>query len=457
MYCHKLLADECGGLQPALPTGPILTVLPAPVRAHRTHRYHPFTQQPPLYQPHRGLPKERSPSPIQLGTHISRLYPELLAIIFSYLEVPDKGRAAQVCQAWRDASYHKSVWRGVEAKLHLQRRTPTSLTNSLNRRGIRRIQILSVVKSFKEITRGVSNLTSLNLSGCYNVRDDNLYQAFATAVPTLVELNLSMCKQITDKCLLKIIPNVVNLETLELGGCSNLTDASVQVIASSLRRLKYLNLRSCWGVSDHGVRLLSGQSDTNMGLPMLEKLGLQDCQHLSDDALKYVSAGLPQVRSINLCFCVNISDMSLRYLARMSSLRDMNLGACDNISDAGIAFLAEAGSPITSLDLSFCEKITDQSLDYMAQGLFNLKRLSLKGCPVSDDGLTKIAKGLAELEVLNVGQCKLITDQSLRTAVESLKNLRSVDLYGCPKITNAAVKEIKEMVSPECVINLFLS
>lgn len=40
----------------------------------------------------------------------SSLFPELLAMIFGYLDVRDKGRG--VCTAWRDAAYHKSVWRG---------------------------------------------------------------------------------------------------------------------------------------------------------------------------------------------------------------------------------------------------------------------------------------------------------------------------------------------------------
>uniref|UniRef100_A0A8C2JJV6 F-box domain-containing protein n=1 Tax=Cyprinus carpio TaxID=7962 RepID=A0A8C2JJV6_CYPCA len=43
-----------------------------------------------------------------METHISCLFPEILAMIFSYLDVRDKGRVAQVCTAWRDASYHKS-------------------------------------------------------------------------------------------------------------------------------------------------------------------------------------------------------------------------------------------------------------------------------------------------------------------------------------------------------------
>jgi hypothetical protein len=76
-------------------------------------------------------------------THISALYPELLSTIFEFLDVPDKGSAAQVCTTWRDAAYRKSVWRRVEAKLHLRKPNPT-LFPSLVRRGIKRVQVSCV-------------------------------------------------------------------------------------------------------------------------------------------------------------------------------------------------------------------------------------------------------------------------------------------------------------------------
>ncbi|XKL68590.1 hypothetical protein PGB90_004081 [Kerria lacca] len=462
MYSEKI-TEECG-LQSSMMMssgGPILTVLPTLTRLRRNQRFHPLSQQQPLlYRPHLNLPvKERSPSPPQVGTHISCLYPEILAHIFSYLDVKAKGRATQVCLAWKEASYHKSVWKGVEAKLHLQqRRINPTLVSSLTRRGIKRIQILSVVKSFREITQGIGNLTSLNLSGCYNVRDDNLYQAFSMPISTLLHLDLSLCKQITDRCILRIVHSLENLETLELGGCWNVTDIGLGAIAHGLKRLKSLNLRSCWSVSDQGVRLLAGQNGdiTSVGTSVLEHLSLQDCQHLTDDALKYISSGLTNIISINLSFCINVSDMGLKYLAKIISLRELNLRACDNVSDAGVAFLAEAASPLHTLDVSFCDKVTDQSLDYMSQGLFNLKCLSLSACHVSDDGISKITEALTELEVLNIGQCMEITDKSLFAIAESFKNLRCVDLYGCPRVSALALEAVNASLSPQCVFNLYL-
>lgn len=154
-----------------------------------------------------------------METHISCLFPELLAMIFGYLDVRDKGRAAQVCTAWRDAAYHKSVWRGVEAKLHLRRANP-SLFPSLQARGIRRVQILSLRRSLSYVIQGMANIESLNLSGCYNLTDNGLGHAFVQEIGSLRALNLSLCKQITDSSLGRIAQYLKGLEVLELGAAA---------------------------------------------------------------------------------------------------------------------------------------------------------------------------------------------------------------------------------------------
>ncbi|GIX79961.1 hypothetical protein CEXT_684631 [Caerostris extrusa] len=173
----------------------------------------------------------------RLETHVSCLYPEILALIFSYLDVKDKGSAAQVCIAWREAAYHKSVWRGVEAKLHLRRSNP-SLFQSLVQRGIRRVQVLSIRRSLRDVVHGIPNIESLNLIGCYNLSDLWLCQGLNQDVPTLTVLNLSMCKQITDQSLRKISEHATNLQELDLGGCSNVTNSGLLMIAWGSRNEK---------------------------------------------------------------------------------------------------------------------------------------------------------------------------------------------------------------------------
>lgn len=384
-------------------------------------------------------------SPQPEGTHVSCLYPEILALIFSYLDVQDKGRAAQVCVSWREASYHKSVWRGVEARLHLRRANP-SLFTSLVRRGIRRVQVLSLRRSLRDVVQGVPNLDSLNLSGCYNITDIGLSHAFVAALPTLTELDLSLCKQVTDAGLGRIAQFLKNLESLDLGGCCNITNTGLLLVAWGLKKLKRLDLRSCWHISDGGIGHLAGRDpETNDGTLMLEHLGLQDCQRLSDEALKHISIGLTRLKRINLSFCINVTDSGLKYLAKMPSLQSVNLRACDNITDIGMAYLADGGSRISSLDVSFCDKIGDPALGHISQGLFHLQYLSLSACNISDEGVVKIAKTLHELETLNVGQCSKITDNSLHTIADSLKHLRSIDLYGCSRLTVVGLDRIAKL------------
>ena len=380
----------------------------------------------------------------ETSTHISNLYPEILAHIFSYLEVRDRGRAAQVCLAWRDAAYHRSVWRGVEARLHLRKQAP-ALFCSLVRRGIKRVQVLSLKKGLGEVFKGMPNLEALNLSGCYNVTDSGLTNALSQEFPALTELNLSLCKQVTDASVSRIAQCLKNLEHLELGGCGNITNNGLMLISWGLKKLKKLDLRSCWHISDQGIAHLAGFNRENGdGNLALEHLGLQDCQKLSDEALRHVSEGLTTLKSINLSFSC-ITDSGLKHLAKMSSLQELDLRSCDNISEIGMAYLAEGGSRISSLDVSFCDKIGDQALVHISQGLFNLKSLSLSACQVSDEGICKIAKTLQDLETLNIGQCSKLTDKGLHTIADSMKHLKCIDLYGCTRITTHGLERIMKL------------
>ncbi|XP_055680156.1 F-box/LRR-repeat protein 14 [Lutzomyia longipalpis] len=448
----------------------MLTEIPGGLISHQPHhlpRYAPYHLHQPHLQPAPApqlylhppprivqRPKTPIPSPPPEGTHIGHLYPELLTMIFAKLSVRDRGRVAQVCTAWRDAAYSKSVWKGVEASLHI-RRPPASLFNSLVRRGIRKIQVLSLRRTLKEVITGVPNLESLNLSGCYNITDNNLYQSFCMDMQHLKVLDLSLCKQITDTSLGRIGSQMKNLEVLELGGCSNITNTGLMLIAWSLKKLKRLNLRSCWHISDQGIGHLAGVGpETEHTLP-LEYLGLQDCQRLSDEALKYIAQGLPFLRSINLSFCVSVTDSGLKYLAKMPKLEELNLRACDNISDIGMAYLTEGGSSIFSLDVSFCDKIGDQALIHISQGLFHLRSLSLNASCITDDGLDRIAKSLHDLETLNIGQCNRISDKGLKALADNLQNLKAIDLYGCTRLSAQGLELIMKLPKLE-TLNLGL-
>jgi len=389
------------------------------------------------------------------GTTIDCLFPEVLGMIFERLDLQAKGRVAQVCHRWRDAAYLRSVWRGVEARLHLRRPNPT-LFPSLLRRGIRRVQVLSLRKSLRELVSGLPNLESLNLSGCYNLSDAALDTAFNRDLPSLRHLNLSLCKDVTDNSLGRIATHCKALESLQLGGCTKVTNTGLLLISWGLKRIKSLNLRSCWQISDHGIgHLTGGNAGPGAGASTLEELSLQDCQKLTDESLRHIAEGLPAVQRINLSFCVSVTDTGLKSLAKLASLRELNLRSCDNVSDIGVGFLAEGGAALQRLDVSFCDRVSDSSMAHVATGLPTLGALSMSSCHVTDQGIARLAPHMKALHTLNIGQCVKLTDKAAATIAEEIKSLRSIDLYGCTKISSEGLKVLNKCENLK-VVNLGL-
>jgi len=379
----------------------------------------------------------------QKATTINNLFPEILTEIFDKLDVQSKGRAAQVCRTWRDACYRKSTWKGVEAKLHIGKSNP-QMYQSLQRRGITRVQVLSLKRTVREMMTCMTRLERLNLSGCYNLTDSVVEGCFAKKdFPNLKVLDLSLCKEIHDSSVALMTKKCPNIRDLDLSGCTGVTNQGLKEVASNLKGLKRLNLRSCRQVTDSGIEQLVNHCGST-----LEELSIQDCQKLTDESLNILSKST-KLASLNLSFCVSVTDTGLKSLSRLRTLRSLNLRSCDNVSDLGVSFLTERNLGLESVDVSFCANVTNTSLVHMAQGFPGLVSLCMTTCSITDQGLKRLAassSGQKTLESLNIGQCTSVTDEGLKFLSDEksgLKRLKFLDLYGCPKVTPAAVDKIK--------------
>ena len=441
-------------------------------RPYRDIKTKPIKKCYVVDQNHRG--EEQSVFGRQQRTVAEDLYPEILCHVFSMLDTESKGRTAQVrigpsapvpaanpfplqvCKRWRNICNTKNIWRGCEARLHL-RGLNSLVVPSLLKRGITRVQVLSVRKSLRELVSGLHSLaptlTCLNLSGCYSLTDHGLTSLLGQDLPALTTVNMSLCKEVTDRSLGRVAAHCPNLESLDLGGCTGITNAGL-LLLSTLPALRHLSLRSCWQLSDAGVAYLSGLPErpgVQRQQSALESLNLQDCQKLTDLALRYIAQGLG-IKTLNLSFCANVSDSGMKSVAKMSSLSTLNLRSCDNISDIGVGYLAEGCVGLQNLDVSFCERVSDRAMIHVASGLFNLQTLSMAACKITDDGLCKISKTLLDLKTLNIGQCIQVSDVSLEQMGASLLNLKRIDLYGCTRVTEQGLACLSE----KAIVNMQL-
>ncbi len=213
---------------------------------------------------------------------------------------------------------------------------------------------------------------------------------------------------------------------------------------SRLRRLKELDIRSCRLVTDDGFRMaaLTGR------FARLESLGVQDCQRITDEGVARICMAMRSLVRVNISFCISVTDTGLKSVATLPRLEELNMRSCDNVSDIGVGFLASdcGGHGLKRLDASFCPNVTNTSALHMAAGMPKLKTLSLAGCSLDDDGLTRIAKELKCLEMLNIGQCRKLTDAGLKVVANELSgSLQRIDLYGCPGITSSGLELLTKM------------
>ncbi|KAG7281889.1 hypothetical protein CRUP_031138 [Coryphaenoides rupestris] len=237
----------------------------------------------------------------EMETHISCLFPEILAIIFSYLEVKDKGRVAQVCAAWRDASYHKSVWRGVEAKAASPQGQPVPVPQPPD-------------PGHQEGPEQAPSAKPQLLRGYLGRGHDPSLQH-----DHLCSLNLRSCDNISDTGVMHLAMGSLKLSGLDVSFCDKIGDQSLAYIAQGLYQLKSLSLCSCH-ISDDGINRMVRQ------MHELRTLNIGQCVRITDKGLELIADHLTQLTGIDLYGCTKITKRGLERITQLPCLKVLNLG-----------------------------------------------------------------------------------------------------------------------------------
>ncbi|KAK9759579.1 hypothetical protein K7432_017287 [Basidiobolus ranarum] len=116
-------------------------------------------------------------------------------------------------------------------------------------------------------------------------------------------------------------------------------------------------------------------------------------------------------------------------LLACTKLRKLNLELCQ-IDDTVVQVLANSSSgTIEEVNFNEC-LITDIGLSALVV-CKRLKSLEIETCPVTDEGLIKVAKACIHLERLNLARCEEITDDSIVAIRNNLKKLRYLNVEEC--------------------------
>ncbi|KAF9089725.1 hypothetical protein BGX23_006483 [Mortierella sp. AD031] len=271
---------------------------------------------------------------------------------------------------------------------------------------------------FRSLGMHCSQLRSIDFSNCRKLGDETIYGLYPRSA--LVANGAAQQEAAAPQPAAKSrggapvvsadLPGCPLLSHLNLSYCKNITDKSfIHLCSSGSRQLEYLNLQRCTTISPEAFISLSMESfdpepapDMMNGHPLqeapvpakeacfprLKELYLSDCTFLTDEAIVSLAPNMPRLEIVSLSFCCALTDIALEAL-----------------SDSCV-FLKK-------LDLSFCgSAVSDASLYQLAQfdalnpGRHMLEDLEIRGCVrVTEHGVREILNGCSSLRRLNISCC----------------------------------------------------
>jgi hypothetical protein len=300
-------------------------------------------------------------------------------------------------------------------------------------------------------------LKILDLSGCYGMEDDGLFDILVNDLSNLEELNLSYIPMDSIIEVIKLPSLPQSLTKLNLSCCELKDDVLVVLLSYDLSNLKHLDLSNNKDITFRdSTQLLPSRLEYLEDLAYFhcrvnENITFKEFTQLLPSSLEYLN--ISRCDSINiygLCSILsnNLSKLEELYmdglhLSQMifegnlnvpslpQSLFEIHFNYSDLVESAVKTFLSSELVNLKLLDLSYNKNIVGFQLD---SGFLpsSLEYLDLSNSSITDDGLSSIFENqLCNLKHLDLSSSS-ITDDGLSSIFKNqLRNLKHLDLSRC--------------------------
>lgn len=340
-------------------------------------------------------------------------------------------------------------------------------------------------ESLKPLVEGCHNLTLLNVSQCplvshktvvaaaksnrrlgtinisgTQLNDEGLVEICCSASSrTLTNLDISLCRDLTDAAICSIAETFLNMKHLSLRGLSRVSDQGIQAVCSRCWYLQTLNIEDVFLARDAAFWFnpsADGRSAANENMLVhMRSLNLTDCTHLTDYAVEGLAERCRNLSTLILRGCDGLTDKALLHMADPSisitstlplcdTLQSLTLAYSSNFTAQGILSLVPSCVCLEELDLSgLASAVTDRFVSMLAQSCPTLQKLVLQKCiALSDAGLCALADHLW-LEHVDLMGCGKLSDEGVEVLVEACTGLRFLGLAKIRKLTDRAVLAVK--------------
>lgn len=252
----------------------------------------------------------------------------------------------------------------------------------------------------KELSR-LKQLEVLDISECERIRDEGLVEGLCPKrwqdwKEHMKELHMGSNSNLTELSTLRITECFPNLTVLDLSSSSNcMTDFIMQLINCHLTKLHHLNLDGCGKLSDAGI------NGVGFVCEYFDRYAHSRSKLLRTVKKAHFSISrLTQLRTLKMSGCYHMSDESLKHF-QFKELKELVIARCPQITINGIRAFTESCPGIEILDITECKNITDKCVEIITLRLKRLKTLKLICCTqLTKDSMHSVA---LHCKVIKVG------------------------------------------------------
>jgi len=310
-----------------------------------------------------------------------------------------------------------------------------------------------------------STIRSLDISET-KITGENLSE-YKRTLPCLENLNMSDCEQLTNKGLLQILQLCGStLRSLDISN-TNITGENLSEYKGTLPCLENLNMSSCKQLTDKGllqILLLCGSTlrtlviwGTNvtgeiffeyMGtLPCLNTLDMSNCKQLTNKGLLQILHLCGSTLKSLVIWGTNVTGENLsEYKGTLPCLNTLDMSNCKQLTNKGLLQILQfCGSKLRSLNIGFT-KITGEYLSEYKITLPCLENLNMSDCnQLTDKGLLQLLQLCGStLRSLVIGVTN-ITGEYLSKYKGTLPYLENLNMTFCEQLTNKGLLQILQL------------
>ncbi|XP_062089944.1 F-box/LRR-repeat protein 3 [Humulus lupulus] len=337
------------------------------------------------------------------------------------------------------------------------------------------------IQGLRVLGSKMKKLRCLNCSKIYSLQDSDL-GLIANAIPTLEELDISylmdeysssangqwdvssFTKPISDSGILTLSLKLKGLRKLNLSGNHFITDRSLVHLSTNCVQLREIIIHFCDFITPYGIALMIRGCAY---LSSLSVFGTRLC--VVDSAFTDSLVSAKALCSVDLTGFVILDEMLYSMAEAHMPLKKLILSCCSGFTLHGIKHLLSKHQFLQYLDVKEANFLTDESMFQLTKFLRNLTYINLcmcteltdstffrliENCPVLNEinmVSTKVgAKKLSTSHVSNtlkslyLGQNFSLRNESIKEFASAIRNLQLLDLSSCLSITEEGILEVSK-------------